>query len=80
MKLGNGFVRLGQMFEEIEVNRGGTRPLSRLLKKDPPYPRDENLRLIDDLNLIWSPIRRSDISWNFERFQSSNKRLDIVEI
>ena len=34
-----------------------------------PYPKDDTESLIGDPKfIIWKPVKRSDISWNFEKF------------
>ena len=39
------------------------------LKSKLPYPKDDCESLMGDPKfIIWKPIKRSDISWNFEKF------------
>jgi len=66
---GNGFVPKIQMMSKIEVNGTAAHPLFKYLKEQLPYPSDNSTSFISNPNLIiWSPIQRSDIAWNFEKF------------
>jgi len=39
------------------------------LKKTLPAPHDNQEHLIDNpSSILWKPVKRSDISWNFEKF------------
>uniref|UniRef100_A0A8C5MNT9 Glutathione peroxidase n=1 Tax=Leptobrachium leishanense TaxID=445787 RepID=A0A8C5MNT9_9ANUR len=70
------FVRPGEGFEpnfllseKCEVNGEKEHPLFTFLKEQLPFPSDDALSLMTDpKSIIWSPVRRNDISWNFEKF------------
>jgi len=66
---GNGFEFKGDIFDKVEVNGENEHPLFTLLKKALPMPHDDTDSLMSNPQLLtWKPIRRSDISWNFEKF------------
>lgn len=66
---GNGFVPKIEMFTRIEVNGGKAHPLFAYLKEKLPFPSDNSDHLMDDCrSIIWNPVRRTDVSWNFEKF------------
>jgi glutathione peroxidase len=66
---GNGFEPKAEMFDKIEVNGANEHPLFSWIKKELPAPADDKDSLMGDPKfLIWKPIKRSDISWNFEKF------------
>lgn len=66
---GNGFEPKAIMFDKIQVNGEGEHELFAWLKTHLPTPSDDAISLMTDPKfIIWSPVRRSDISWNFEKF------------
>jgi len=66
---GNGFVPKAEMFEKIEVNGENEDPLFTFLKKSLPAPSDhQGVSLGNPKFILWSPVKRSDIAWNFEKF------------
>jgi len=66
---GNGFEFKGDLFDKIEVNGANEHPLFSLLKKELPAPSDDTESLMSNPQLfIWKPVKRTDISWNFEKF------------
>ena len=66
---GNGFVPKFQLLEKCDVNGKDAHPLFQFLKKKLPSPSDEPTALMTDPKLIiWSPVCRDDVSWNFEKF------------
>jgi len=66
---GKGFVPKAVMFHKIDVNGSNEHELFTWLKQKLPIPQDEGLKLMGDQKyIIWTPIQRSDISWNFEKF------------
>jgi len=66
---GNGYKPLMDMFSKIEVNGKNEDPLFTFLKSTLPTPSDNAVSLMDDPKfIIWSPVTRADISWNFEKF------------
>ncbi|OCT85631.1 hypothetical protein XELAEV_18023802mg [Xenopus laevis] len=57
------------LFEKVDVNGEKEHPLFTFLKQQLPYPSDDSLSLMQDpKSIIWSPVRRNDIAWNFEKF------------
>lgn len=66
---GNGFEPKFQLLEKLEVNGQNAHPLFTFLKEELPQPSDDSLSLMNDpKSIIWSPVNRNDISWNFEKF------------
>lgn len=66
---GSGFLPNFTIFEKCNVNGVNTHPVFAYLKDKLPYPDDDPCSLMQDPKfLIWSPISRTDISWNFEKF------------
>uniref|UniRef100_W5MXS6 Glutathione peroxidase n=2 Tax=Lepisosteus oculatus TaxID=7918 RepID=W5MXS6_LEPOC len=66
---GNGFVPDFLLTQKVDVNGKDAHPLFTFLKEQLPYPSDDNLSLMTDPKyIIWSPVCRNDISWNFEKF------------
>lgn len=66
---GNGFEPKFQLFEKMDVNGKDAHPLFAFLKDKLPTPSDDATSLMTDPKLIiWSPVCRNDVSWNFEKF------------
>ncbi|KAK8385171.1 hypothetical protein O3P69_012160 [Scylla paramamosain] len=66
---GNNFEPKMEMFSKVEVNGAGTHQVFKLLKEALPLPVDDPVSLMDDPKcIIWNPVTRSDIAWNFEKF------------
>uniref|UniRef100_A0A8C6PBD5 Glutathione peroxidase 1 n=1 Tax=Nothobranchius furzeri TaxID=105023 RepID=A0A8C6PBD5_NOTFU len=66
---GNGFAPKFQLLEKVNVNGKGADPLFVFLKEQLPAPSDDPSPLMNDPKyIIWSPVSRSDVSWNFEKF------------
>ncbi|KAL7985941.1 hypothetical protein Chor_011107 [Crotalus horridus] len=66
---GNGYEPNFPVFEKCEVNGENAHPLFKLLKESLPTPHDDPVSLMTDPKfIIWSPVCRSDIAWNFEKF------------
>lgn len=68
---GNDFEPKMEIFGKIDVNGKKADPLFVYLKEELPttYPDGANGLLMQDQRfIIWNPVRRSDISWNFEKF------------
>uniref|UniRef100_A0AAY4E3D9 Glutathione peroxidase n=2 Tax=Denticeps clupeoides TaxID=299321 RepID=A0AAY4E3D9_9TELE len=66
---GNGFEPKITLLEKSEVNGEGAHPLFRFLKEKLPVPCDDPASLMTDPKfVVWSPVCRNDISWNFEKF------------
>ncbi|KAJ8361162.1 hypothetical protein SKAU_G00176870 [Synaphobranchus kaupii] len=66
---GKGFEPKFQMLEKVDVNGKDTDPLFVFLKDKLQSPSDDNTSLMTDPKcIIWSPVCRNDVSWNFEKF------------
>lgn len=79
---GNGFVPNFDLSVKVQVNGSDEDPLFTFLKASLPMPYDDedatrmganvgprNEFLCDSAEkILWKPVKRSDISWNFEKF------------
>jgi len=66
---GNGYEPKMELFDKIDVNGENEHELFTWLKENLPAPDDDCLHLMDDPKyLIWAPVKRNDITWNFEKF------------
>lgn len=66
---GNGYVPNFPVFEKCEVNGANAHPLFVFLKEALPFPHDDTVSLMTNPQcIIWSPVCRNDIAWNFEKF------------
>ena len=66
---GNGFEPKFQLLQKSDVNGKDAHPLFVYLKEKLPFPSDDpNSLMTDPKCIIWSPVCRNDISWNFEKF------------
>ncbi|XP_009083287.1 PREDICTED: glutathione peroxidase 1-like, partial [Acanthisitta chloris] len=66
---GNGYKPNFIMFEKCEVNGKNEHPLFTFLKEALPFPHDDPSSLMTNPQyIIWSPVCRNDIAWNFEKF------------
>lgn len=66
---GNGFVPKCILMDKVQVNGESEHEVFRWLKRKLPLPVDDAQSLITDPKfIIWSPVRRTDIAWNFEKF------------
>jgi len=82
---GGGFAPKFPMLAKCEVNGAGEAELFTWLKASRPFPDDDKggagADHITAMNvgqpLLWAPIRRSDITWNFEKFLI-NQRGEVV--
>jgi len=53
----------------VEANGENEHPLFSLLKRELPAPADDTESLMTNPQfLIWKPVKRTDIAWNFEKF------------
>jgi len=51
------------------VNGKNEHPLFTYLKSECPAPHDDpDSFMSNPQHIIWQPVKRSDISWNFEKF------------
>lgn len=66
---GGGFQPTFTLVQKCDVNGQNEHPVFTYLKDKLPYPYDDPFSLMTDPKfIIWSPVRRSDVSWNFEKF------------
>lgn len=66
---GNGFEPKFQLLEKVDVNGKDANLLFVFLKEKLPFPSDDPSSLMTDPKLIiWSPVSRNDVAWNFEKF------------
>ncbi|KAL1789897.1 glutathione peroxidase 2 [Sigmodon hispidus] len=66
---GGGYQPTFTLTQKCDVNGQNEHPVFAYLKDKLPYPYDDPFSLMTDPKLImWSPVRRSDVSWNFEKF------------
>jgi len=71
---GGGYEPNFQMFEKLDINGDTEDPVFTFLKKEQPYPSDDRAGtgadyvLEKNFFMIWAPLRRSDVGWNFEKF------------
>ena len=70
---GKGFEPKIEMFCKVLVNGDEAHPLFVYLKEKLPLPLDKDpsnstLLMKTAGDILWSPVRRSDVSWNFEKF------------
>lgn len=73
---GNGYEPNFPIMSKVEVNGEGESQIFTFLKAALPYPSDDKggagADHITDMSvgqpILWKPLRRSDITWNFEKF------------
>ena len=74
---GDGYVPKFQIMAKCVVNGEGEEPLWTYLKSALPSPSDDRAGMGADfiydiqpntMPIQWSPVRRADITWNFEKF------------
>lgn len=66
---GNGFEPKCVLFDKVTANGEGTHPVFTWLKSELPTPSDDAESMMGDPKfIIWKPVKRSDIAWNFEKF------------
>lgn len=66
---GNDFDPSFHLFAPIDVNGHDAHPIYQFLRKVIPIPSDDPLSLVDECkDVIWSPVTRADVAWNFEKF------------
>lgn len=55
--------------QKCEVNGKNTHSVFAYLKDKLPYPDDNpSCLMMEPKFILWSPVYRNDISWNFEKF------------
>ncbi|GMF38160.1 unnamed protein product [Phytophthora fragariaefolia] len=78
---GKGFEPAFQLTEKVEVNGANAHALFNFLRITLPYPCDRTL--LDEMStpsgvfshpmrLIWMPVTRADVSWNFEKVRAQS--------
>ena len=66
---GNGFEPKFPIFSKVEINGKNTDPLWQFLRESIPTPSDNSHHLVGNPRfIVWQPVQRNDISWNFEKF------------
>lgn len=67
---GKGYQPKAEMLEKVAVNGSEADPLFVFLKEKLPFPsgKGEEVLMNDPQAIIWRPVLRSDVSWNFEKF------------
>jgi len=66
---GKGYVPSFHMMEKCDVNGKNSHPVFEFLRSRLQSPSDDGVSLMADPKLIiWDPVTRTDISWNFEKF------------
>lgn len=66
---GNAFEPKFPIMEKCQVNGTDSHPLFMFLRQSLPAPSDDSESLMaDPKHIIWDPVSRTDISWNFEKF------------
>lgn len=66
---GKNYIPKFPIFQKCDVNGAKTHPLFEFLKTTLPTPVDDTVSLMkDSQSVIWSPVCRYDITWNFEKF------------
>ncbi|CAH0514167.1 unnamed protein product [Peronospora belbahrii] len=74
---GKGFEPAFYLTEKVEVNGANAHALFNFLRITLPYPCDRTLLnemsapsgvFSHPMRLIWMPVTRADVSWNFEKF------------
>mmetsp|Transcript_11791 Transcript_11791/g.17564 ORF Transcript_11791/g.17564 Transcript_11791/m.17564 type:complete len:147 (+) Transcript_11791:369-809(+) len=67
---GNGYEPNFPIFNSVDINGANAHPLFTYMKSVLPIPEGETgeMLMADPKFIIWSPINRNDVSWNFEKF------------
>lgn len=66
---GDGFKPAFPLMQKGDVNGSNEQEIFSWLKASLPFPQDTDMDLISSASRItWSPIKRNDIAWNFEKF------------
>jgi len=66
---GNNYEPKMDMFSKCEVNGANSHPVFQYLRTALPIPSDDTVSLLGDPKfIIWQPVTRTDIAWNFEKF------------
>lgn len=71
---GDGYEPNFDMFSKIDINGANEHAVFTFLKNALPLPCDDcggqgsDYIVAQNFFMIWSPMRRSDVIWNFEKF------------
>ncbi|KAH3852332.1 hypothetical protein DPMN_094837 [Dreissena polymorpha] len=66
---GDGFVPQFELMEKCDVNGASAHPVFEFLRTRLQTPSDDGINLMKNPKLIiWEPVTRTDIAWNFEKF------------
>ncbi|XP_013783451.1 glutathione peroxidase 1-like isoform X2 [Limulus polyphemus] len=66
---GNNFETKATIFAKVDVNGDKSHPVFQYLRHHLPTPHDDPVSFVKNPQcIIWSPVTRGDISWNFEKF------------
>lgn len=67
MRPGGGFEFKGELFAKVEVNGSGRHPLWAWLTDAIRVPEggDSDMMYSAADRVVWGPVRRSDVEWNF---------------
>lgn len=66
---GNGYTPQFPIFSKVNVNGSDAHPLFQFLRASLPAPSDDPTSFLADPKfIIWQPVTRNDIVWNFEKF------------
>lgn len=66
---GNGFIPKFILMEKCEVNGKNAHPIFKFLRERLPLPADDAISFMaNGLKIIWEPVTRADLAWNFEKF------------
>lgn len=66
---GNSYVPKFPIFAKSDVNGQEANPIFQFLKESLPFPHDDQTSLMANPKyIIWEPVLRTDVSWNFEKF------------
>ncbi|GAB5368402.1 hypothetical protein AAMO2058_001316200 [Amorphochlora amoebiformis] len=79
LRPGNGFVAKFPMFARVHVNGAQEIPVFTYLKQALPIPTGAGGMHImsSPTGIIWKPVKRSDVSWNFEKFLVSKEGIPL---
>ncbi|CAG0894054.1 unnamed protein product [Darwinula stevensoni] len=66
---GGDFEPKATLFGKIDVNGEKAHPIFKYLREVLPVPHDEPVKFMTNPQyIVWSPVTRNDITWNFEKF------------
>jgi glutathione peroxidase len=66
---GDGFEPKFPIFEKLEVNGEKAHPIFKFLRERLPVPCDDSISFMTNASkILWAPVTRGDIAWNFEKF------------